>query len=71
MEHIHIFKTDITTEKLPIIHQIFCAINSVLQWNVDTEDCDMVLRVVSHELSENDIISLVSGHGFFCQELDD
>lgn len=70
LNHIHIFKTNIKEENLSVLQSIFSAVRSVLQWNVDIEDCDHVLRVISYELSENDICQLVSKNGFVCEILD-
>ena len=68
--HIHIFKTDIRKENLFRMSTIFANHQSISHWNVDTDDCDFVLRVVSEKLSENDIITLVSQSGFKCEVLD-
>lgn len=68
-EHIHIFKTNIRKENIHQLKPVFDRNRSISQWNVDTEDCDLVLRVVSHELTESEIINLVSRYGFVCEEL--
>lgn len=68
-EHIHIFKTNIRKENLGEIKKAFKQNKAIRQWNVDTEDCDLVLRVVSPELSEAEIILLVSQYGFECVDL--
>ena len=67
--HIHIFKTNIRRENLAFFKKIFGRNKAIRQWNVDTEDCDLVLRVVSYELSESEIRSLVSQNGFECIDL--
>ena len=68
LAHIHIFKTNIQKENLGDIKKAFRN-KSVSQWTVDTEDCDHVLRVVSHEMTESEIIQLVSQYGFECADL--
>lgn len=65
-----IFKTNIQTnlDKLKLKKTL----NNhplILQWNVDQEDIDCVLRVVSTHLDHQDIVKLITFKGFFCQEL--
>lgn len=52
----------------------------ILQWTVDREDCDRVLRIVTDKDQENgplvkrwvkDIETLLQTAGFFCKELKD
>ncbi|HMI07089.1 MAG TPA: hypothetical protein VK528_06065 [Flavobacterium sp.] len=69
LDHIHVFKTNIQKENLRQLEKKFGKNRSISQWNVDTEDCDLVLRVVSYDLSEAEIIDLVSQYGFECEEL--
>ena len=69
LNHIHIFKTNIGKENLPQIKKVFNTNKAIRQWHVDTEDCDLVLRVVSHQLSEAEIMQLVLQYGFECEEL--
>ena len=41
----------------------------ISEWNVDTEDVDCVLRIVSHSLTHDHIISEIKKLGFQCNEL--
>lgn len=43
--------------------------DAIISWNVDTADVDCVLRVVTTEHTENDIIDMITAHGYFCEEL--
>ncbi|WP_157972960.1 hypothetical protein [Aureibaculum luteum] len=43
----------------------------ISEWSVDTEDVDNVLRVVSLNLIENDIIQLMLSKSFVCEALPD
>lgn len=67
--HIHIFRTNIRKENLRQIKKVFDKTRRISHWNVDTEDCDLVLRVVSSHLSETEIMSLVCENGFECADL--
>ncbi len=68
LNDIHIFKTNINKPDLAEIHRIFDRAG-ITRWTVDMEDCDLVLRVVSDQWSENEIGLLVSQHGFLCAPL--
>lgn len=69
LQHIHVFRTNIREENLHEIKKLFSRNKAIRQWNVDTEDCDLVLRVVSPTLSEHEIMATVLQHGFECSDL--
>lgn len=43
----------------------------VLRWNVDIGDIDKVLRIETTRLSVQEVIALVTGAGYCCEELPD
>ena len=71
INQILIFKTNIQTlaDKEQIQH---CLNNNdaVDQWNIDQQDIDCVLRVISSSVTPEQIISLITNHGFECAELE-
>jgi hypothetical protein len=69
--NIFVFKTNIRTEfdKLRI-KNVLDASQKVLKWNVDMDDVDHVLRVVSDSLTPEQIISVIDYVGFECTELE-
>ena len=72
LKNIFIFKTNIRCgdDKLAV-KQVLEGNELIEQWSVDINDCDCVLRVVSQALNKQDIIALVTGSGFYCEELID
>lgn len=68
-----IFKTDLKNKKkVKVVKPIFNQHPWIIDWSVDTEDEDKVLRIeASENLSENDIIYLIKIHGFYCEVLPD
>lgn len=38
-------------------------------WNVDLNDCDKILRVVTKEIKPAEVESIVFKAGYFCEEL--
>ena len=71
LPQILIFKTNIQTEfdKLRI-KNVMDASHKVLKWNIDMDDVDNVLRVVSDSLTPEQIIAVVNYVGFECAELE-
>ena len=71
LSNIFIFKTNIQTEfdKLRI-KNVLDASQKVLKWNIDLDDADHVLRIVSDSLSPEQIISVIDYVGFECSELE-
>lgn len=68
-----ILRTNIKTKKK--VKQIQPILNnhpSILNWSVDLEDIDNVLRIEAiSSLYEKDVIGLVKENGFFCESLPD
>ncbi len=70
MHHILIFKTNIEQDfELNHVNDVFKNIESIINWNVDREDRDKVLRVESLKNNISEIISVLKNIGFFCEEL--
>jgi hypothetical protein len=70
LTHILVFRTNINTESDKLrVREFLSAQNLVEDWNVDMDDIDRVLRIVSHELCAEDIIRLINKIGYQCQEL--
>ena len=69
---VYVFKTDIDSASL--IESVKPLINSyqyISDWSIDIEDIDNVLRVISDELLENEIIQIIKSKGFICEALPD
>lgn len=70
ISNVFVFKTNIQNEfdKLRV-KSVLDASQKVLKWNVDMDDVDKVLRVVSDTLTPEQIISVIDYVGFECAEL--
>ncbi len=42
----------------------------IRQWNIDLDDCDHVLRIVTPNLTISDIEDLITRQGYRCSELE-
>jgi hypothetical protein len=70
--NIFIFKTNIRLKKdVGIIRPFLSAYESIVKWNVDREDSDKILRIVSTSNDSPDIIKTIEGAGYQCEELTD
>ena len=42
----------------------------IIRWNIDLDDCDHVIRVVTPNLTIADVCELININGYQCSELD-
>ena len=70
--NILIFKTNIRLKKdVGVIEPFLSADESIVRWNVDRDDTDKVLRVVSTSNDPVEIIKTINEAGYHCEELPD
>ena len=71
LENVLVFATNIKTEndKQKIISTLD-EHSEIHEWNIDQDDIDCVLRIVTNTLSEEHIIQLISQHNFACAALE-
>jgi len=68
--NILIFKTNIRFKKdVEQLNPVLNGISTIADWNVDREDIDKVLRVVTTGDHSQAIISRVRQAGYWCEEL--
>ncbi|KIA82503.1 hypothetical protein [Flavobacterium sp. AED] len=71
LENILVFATNIKTESdKQKIRSVLDEHSEIHQWNIDQEDIDCVLRIVSETLSERQIIQLIGNQNFKCTALE-
>jgi hypothetical protein len=72
VSEILVFKTNITKEEDVLrLASVMCDHAQIRHWNVDLNDIDCVLRVMSEHMDVNEVISIVQAAGFECEELPD
>lgn len=70
-QNILVFATNIRTNNdKQLISRTLNEISEIYQWNIDQEDIDCVLRIVSNTISEEQIINILDKHNFNCTPLD-
>ncbi|MEG0852033.1 hypothetical protein ACHRVK_08950 [Flavobacterium plurextorum] len=68
--NVMIFATNIKTETSKNkIAAFFNTNKSILQWSIDQEDIDCVLRIISENLNAGQIIEMLNFLDFDCKEL--
>jgi hypothetical protein len=71
LDHILVFRTSIKSKAdCEKIRAGLDGLHAVENWSVDLEDIDCVLRVVSRQLSPQQVISFINNHGYDCAELE-
>ena len=68
-----IFRTDIESKNsVKSIKSLLNDQSNIINWSIDLEDIDKVLKVEAIEnLTEKDISSLINQNGFTCEPLPD
>lgn len=70
LENVLLFKTTITCiEECAIVGNLLNNHPDIEQWNVDLDDRDFVLRIISPKLTHSQVIDLLKLRGFTCSEL--
>jgi len=70
--NILIFKTNIRFKKdVGIVQPLLSAYKSIVEWTVDRDDTDKILRVVSTSNDTAGIIKTINEAGYHCEELPD
>lgn len=41
----------------------------IQDWNVDLNDCDNILRIVSRNIAPAEVENMITGTGYYCKEL--
>jgi hypothetical protein len=69
-DHILLFKTDIKTDADKLILQaVLNKEERIDKWNIDMNDVDCVLRVISCTMKHQHVIDIIKQHGYECCEL--
>lgn len=67
-----IFKTNISSaESFSKVKKVLYGTPRIYDCTIDLEDADKVLRVISEDLSIEEVEKEVNRLGFFCKELED
>lgn len=71
LQNILVFSTNIRTAiDKQNISTVLNENQAIQHWNIDQEDIDCVLRIVSETLSEKEIISIIESQDFKCTSLE-
>ena len=66
-----VFKTNLTdTKRISDIESTLDIHPRIYQWNVDLNDCDNILRIVSKNIEAEEVEQLLLRAGYYCEELE-
>lgn len=68
-ENILIFRTNVRTAEQKLLLKEILENAGILNWTIDQDDVDCVLRIIAEAVCEQYIISMLNDHGFLCIEL--
>jgi hypothetical protein len=69
---IYVFKTNVENMyHIRKLYGLFKMIHGIINWNVDTEDVDKILRVETVSVSPQKIEMILQSAGYYCKELED
>ena len=67
-----VFKTSIRSiADIKTVEEAISRLDGLVRWNVDRDDIDNVLRVVTTNPDAGQVAEMVREAGFFCEELPD
>ncbi len=65
-----VFKTNISNlDRIIDLDTTLSIHPNIIGWNVDLDDSDNILRIVSNNIAAAEVESLVLNAGYFCEEL--
>ena len=66
-----VFKTNLTdTKRISDIESSLDIHPHIIQWNVDLNDSDNILRIVSNQIKGREVEQLLLNAGYYCEELE-
>lgn len=65
-----VFKTNLTdTKRISDVESLLDIHPHIVQWNVDLNDCDNILRIVSRNIQAQEVENMLLNAGYYCEEL--
>lgn len=64
-----VFKTNLTINQIATIEHSLNIHPDIYKWNVDLQDCDNILRIVSNNMEPKVVENMLTKAGYFCEEL--
>lgn len=65
-----VFKTNLSnTDRIADVESRLDIHPGIYKWNVDLNDCDYVLRIVSRNITPTEVENMVLNAGYYCEEM--
>lgn len=66
-----VFKTNLTNpNRISEVESSLDIHPGIYQWNVDLDDSDNILRIVSKNIAAREVENIVLSAGYYCEELE-
>ena len=66
-----VFKTNLTNpNRISEVESSLDIHPGIYQWNVDLDDSDNILRIVSKSIAAREVENIVLSAGYYCEELE-
>lgn len=66
-----VFKTNLTNpNRISEVESSLDIHPGIYQWNVDLDDSDNILRIVSKSIAAKEVENIVLSAGYYCEELE-
>ncbi len=65
-----VFKTNLSDcKRIADVESALDIHPGIYKWNIDLNDCDYVLRIVSRNIIATEVENMILGAGYYCEEL--
>ena len=65
-----VFKTNLTDPgRISEVESYLDIHPGIHDWNVDLNDCDNILRIVSRSIAPSEVENMILDAGYYCEEL--
>lgn len=66
-----VFKTNLSnTNRIADVESKLDIHPGIYKWNIDLNDCDYVLRIVSRNITPTEVENMILGAGYYCEEME-
>ncbi|WP_202854275.1 hypothetical protein [Fulvivirga marina] len=70
IDNVLVFKTNVTDSvQVASLAEMLDTTEDIADWNIDFQDCDHILRIVSSGIETHAVIASLTELGFRCEEL--
>jgi hypothetical protein len=66
-----VFKTNLSNQnRIADVESKLDIHPGIYKWNIDLNDCDFVLRIVSRNITPAEVENMILSSGYYCEEME-